>query len=211
MMNNDEMRFIVEAGLKRHALVDQCRCDYCVRSYGPMGSPGRCGHCRDSEQGVVCSDRSAYLALRVMLDESDGVAPMHIKREDCPWCVAHFCNDCDKRVRQGVSPSYVDPKCPKCGGSKIEIRGIKHTSLVKAAEHRMKYRLDQMRDRIIPPIFYRLPDGRWGVKGSDLKEGDEVMVSRRDGEEVSVVVGRILDTDEYGSSVAQIARTTGWN
>lgn len=205
-MSTDKIMTIAREGLKRHALVDQCVCSRCVHNHGPLGNPGRCGQCYDSQAGVVCVERSAYLSIVAELEKMEQIKPDHMTREECPACATQFCTHCQKTVRRNVSRKNPFLLCPKCGGHNLELRGIKHTSTTRAADHRMEHRLENAPKRILKPIFKRLPNGRWGVQGSNLEAGDVVEVQRADGELVTVTIDRIVETNEYGTSIA----TTKW-
>lgn len=52
--------------------------------------------------------------------------------------------------------------------------------------------------------FAKLRDGNWGLRGMNLKEGEFVTVSRRDGSKTKMQVGTIVWTGSDGATVAQI-------
>lgn len=208
-MSAESVKLIAREGLKRHAMVDQCICTACVVKYGPEGAPGRCGHCRDSEHGVVCVERSAFLSIIAEVEKEEQIKVAHMTREDCPACASQYCFDCRKTVRQNVNRKNPFLTCPKCGGSHLELRGVKHTNPGRAADHRMEHRLEERRESHLKPIFKRLPNGRWGVLGVNLEAGDVVEVQRADGELVTVTIKEVLETNEYGTSLAT-TRWEGW-
>lgn len=56
--------------------------------------------------------------------------------------------------------------------------------------------------------FKKLEDGTWGIQGHDLRPGDVVAVTKRDGETTVVTVGEVMPyVTGYGNNVARIART----
>lgn len=56
--------------------------------------------------------------------------------------------------------------------------------------------------------FKKLEDGTWGIQGRDLRPGDVVTVTKRDGETSVVTVGEVMPyVTGFGNNVATIART----
>ena len=55
--------------------------------------------------------------------------------------------------------------------------------------------------------FKKLNDGTWGIQGPDLRPGDVVTVTKRDGQTSQVIVGEVMPyVTGFGNNVATIAR-----
>lgn len=56
--------------------------------------------------------------------------------------------------------------------------------------------------------FKKLEDGSWGIQGHDLRPGDVVAVTKRNGETSVVTVGEVMPyVTGFGNNVARIAQT----
>lgn len=55
--------------------------------------------------------------------------------------------------------------------------------------------------------FVQLKDGSWGLKGKNLKEGKTVTVTKKNGEQKRVVIGKVLRT-ENGLDVTRVGDGT---
>jgi len=56
--------------------------------------------------------------------------------------------------------------------------------------------------------FSKLRSGEWGIRGMDLVEGEMVTVTRRNGSNATLTVGRVVWQDADGTSLAEIERSS---